>query len=226
MVLDNILAQMLFLKKNLLRIDKHIMMTKYLILTGVFIMSLACAQKPESVAVASESPKTQSHKQENSEIHWMTLTEAEQAQKKEPKKIFMDIYTKWCGPCKMLEKNTFHHPDVAAYINENFYPVKFDAEGNEVVNFKGYTFTNPNYVETNGRGNQHQLAQAFKINSYPSMVFLDEQANQITQLKGYYTPENIEATLKVIGSDDYKNIKSQEEFMKWREQNFTPTFKN
>ena len=41
------------------------------------------------------------------EINWMTMDEALAAQKEEPKKIFMDVYTTWCGPCKMLDKNTF-----------------------------------------------------------------------------------------------------------------------
>ena len=41
------------------------------------------------------------------QIEWMSLSEALEAQKKEPKKIIMDVYTKWCGPCKLLDKNTF-----------------------------------------------------------------------------------------------------------------------
>ena len=42
------------------------------------------------------------------EIQWMTLAEALEAQKTVPKKkIFMDVYTKWCGPCKLLDKKDF-----------------------------------------------------------------------------------------------------------------------
>ena len=35
-------------------------------------------------------------------IQWMSFSEAQEAQKKEPKKIFMDVYTEWCGPCKQI----------------------------------------------------------------------------------------------------------------------------
>ena len=42
-------------------------------------------------------------------IQWMSLKEARAAQKINPKKIFMDVYTSWCGPCKLLEKNTFQN---------------------------------------------------------------------------------------------------------------------
>ena len=64
------------------------------------------------------------------EIKWMTLNEALAAQKKVPKPIFMDVYTDWCGPCKMLDKNTFSNPEVAAFISKNYYAVKFNCEGN------------------------------------------------------------------------------------------------
>ena len=51
------------------------------------------------------------------EIQWMTLAEALEAQKTAPKKIFMDVYTKLCGPCKLLYKKTFGNRDVAGYIS-------------------------------------------------------------------------------------------------------------
>ena len=54
------------------------------------------------------------------EINWMTFEEALAAQKKTPKKIMMDVYTNWCGPCKMLDKNTFHNKDVVEYVNKNY----------------------------------------------------------------------------------------------------------
>ena len=53
-------------------------------------------------------------------IKWMSFNEALKAQKKEPRKIFMDVYTDWCGPCKLLDKNTFQNKDVAAYVNANY----------------------------------------------------------------------------------------------------------
>ena len=54
------------------------------------------------------------------EINWMSLEEALEAQKTAPKKIFIDAYTVWCGPCKMLDRNTFKNEDVVKYINKNY----------------------------------------------------------------------------------------------------------
>ena len=70
----------------------------------------------------------------------MSLKEARAAQKINPKKIFMDVYTNWCGPCKLLEKNTFQNPDVSRYISENYYAVKFNAEGTEEIEFYNQIF--------------------------------------------------------------------------------------
>ena len=83
------------------------------------------------------------------EIKWMSLAEALEAQKKEPRKIMMDVYTNWCGPCKMMDKNTFANPDVAAYVSKYFYAVKFNAEGNEKIHYQGKEFVNNNYSPEN-----------------------------------------------------------------------------
>ena len=78
-------------------------------------------------------------------INWMSLEEAVEAQKTEPRKIMMDVYTKWCGPCKMMMANTFTNENVIDYVNANFYAVKFDAESPDPITFQGNEFTNPTY---------------------------------------------------------------------------------
>jgi len=68
-------------------------------------------------------------------INWVTMEEALELQKKKPRKIIMDVYTEWCGPCKMLDRNTFKNKDVANYINKNYYAVKFNGEGNDEIKY-------------------------------------------------------------------------------------------
>lgn len=160
----------------------------------------------------------------NSQIKWMSMNDALAAQKKEPKKIFMDVYTTWCGPCKMLDKNTFSDKEVIDYINENYYAVKFNAEGTEEVNFQDFTYTNPNYdPNRKGRNSQHLFAHALKVTAYPSVVFFKENGDLIQAVPGYRTPQQLEIFLKMIHSDDYLKITTTEAWQEYQ-KNFKPTF--
>lgn len=160
------------------------------------------------------------------EIKWMTMNEALEAQKKEPKKIFMDVYTNWCGPCKLLDKNTFHNQDVVSYVNKNYYAVKFNAEGTEEIHYNDFTYTNPNHnPDRKGRNSQHFFANALKISGYPSIVFFDEKGGVITPVVGYKTPKQLEIYLKMVVNDDYKKLTTAQAWQDY-EQSFVSTFSN
>ena len=160
------------------------------------------------------------------EIKWMSMNEALEAQAKNPKKIFIDMYTAWCGPCKMLDRNTFSNPDVIAFINKNFYAVKFNAEGNEVVNYKGKVYQNPKYdpAKAKKRNSAHQFSRFMGVNAYPTVLFIDESGNLINRVKGYRTPPQLEIYLKLFGTDLWKSITTQEAYQEYLD-NFTPQFK-
>jgi len=163
------------------------------------------------VLLASFKP---SDKEVEAKINWITIEEAIELQKTAPKKIIMDVYTNWCGPCKMLDKNTFGNEDVANYVNEHFYAVKFNAEGNDTVIFKDKTFSNPNYDATkvNRRNSVHEFSRFLKVRAYPTMIFFDEEANFITPVSGYLKPQQLELYLKLFQSDKYKEMDTQEKF--------------
>lgn len=135
---------------------------------------------------------------QEAKINWMTLDQALQMQQKDPKPIFMDIYTEWCGPCKMLDKNTFSDPAVIAEINSKYYAVKFNGEGNEVVNYKGETFSNPGYDpnKKTSRNSMHEFTKKMEVKGYPSMYILDENGNEQKLILGYYKPEELLNELK------------------------------
>ena len=65
----------------------------------------------------------------------MSLEKAIESQKNNPKNILVEEFTNWCGPCKLMDKNTFSNPEIASLINKNYYAVKFNGEGNEIVSF-------------------------------------------------------------------------------------------
>lgn len=158
------------------------------------------------------------------EINWMSMNEALEAQKEEPKKIFMDVYTVWCGPCKLLDRNTFTHKKVIDFINENFYAVKFNGEGNEEITYQDFTYTNPNYQpDRKGRNATHFFADALRISGYPSLVFFKANGDLIQAIPGYKTPQQLEIYLKMIANDDYANITTMKQWETYQ-KNFKGTF--
>lgn len=161
----------------------------------------------------------------NAQIEWMSMNEALDAQEKKPKKIFVDVYTEWCGPCKMMDKNTFTNDDLIDYVNTHFYAVKFNAEGTEEVDYKGFNYTNPNYdPKRKGKRNaQHFFANALKVSGYPTVVFFDEDAEVISPVVGYKTPEQLEIYLKMIATDKYQKIKTAEDWKAYQDS-FESTF--
>ena len=80
-----------------------------------------------------------------------TWQQALEQARKENKLIFMDCYTSWCGPCKMLAKEVFTDPEVAAFFNEKFVNVKVDME----------------------KGEGMELKEQYKVSAYPTLNFID-----------------------------------------------------
>ena len=161
------------------------------------------------------------------EINWMSMNEALNAQKKNPKKSFIDVYTVWCGPCRMLSEKTFKNKDVVKYINDTFYAVKFNAEGNEDVTYKGVTYKNQSYdpAKANTRNGMHDFAGALGVSAYPTMFVLDEKGTPLFPITGYYTATQLEPLIKFLGNNTYLSITTQEAYDKYL-KTFKGTFKN
>ncbi len=146
-----------------------------------------------------------------SRVEWLTFDEATALHKKNPKKLLIDLYTDWCGWCKVMDRETYSNVQLSAYINENFYPVKFNAEQKEPVQFDNHTF---NFIPSGRRG-VHELAMALtnKQLSYPTTVFMDEELRIIQSVAGYLKPKQMEPILKFMGEDHYK-IRTWKEYKK------------
>jgi thioredoxin-related protein len=153
---------------------------------------------------------------QSSEVNWISFEEAIAKNEKEPRKILIDFYTVWCGPCRMMNSKTFKNPVIAKYINENYYAVKFNAEGNDSVNFRGHTFYNPNYdpKRARSRNSTHQLTGAMasvqgRI-AYPTVVYLNEKMEIITPVQGFIGAPDMEPILHFVAEDAWTEQEFQE----------------
>jgi thioredoxin-related protein len=122
----------------------------------------------------------------------------------------MDVYTDWCGWCKRMDAVTFTNPVIAAYLNDNYYAVKLNAERKDTVIFHGTPFVNLYSKMPRGA---HQIASFFLNGSlsYPSIVFLDENLNSIVLIQSYMEPIGLEPILSYLA---HPQTVSWEEYQK------------
>ena len=90
-------------------------------------------------------------------------TEAVAQAKREGKMLFVDAFTSWCGPCKMLVAQTFPQPAVGEFFNANFINVSLDMEKGEGVAF----------------------ANKYGVTMYPTMLIIDKDGKPVDRLLGF-----------------------------------------
>jgi thioredoxin-related protein len=91
---------------------------------------------------------------------WSQLLQEAQKQKRP---IFVDVYAEWCGPCKMLERNTFPNPDLGAYVAKHYIAYRLDGE----------------------KGEGPKIANQYRVRAYPTMLFLDPSGKELGRQVGY-----------------------------------------
>jgi len=98
-----------------------------------------------------------------------TWKEALKESKKTGKPIFMDAYTSWCGPCKMMAKRVFTNENVGNFYNENFINIKMDME----------------------KGEGPVLAKKYGVTAYPTLFFINADGAQIGKSIGFHNTSQI-----------------------------------
>lgn len=154
---------------------------------------------------------------EANNIQWISLDELAEKMKTEPKKVFFDVYASWCGPCKMLDRQTFNNKKVVEYINEHYYAVKWNGESLDTVSFKGKTYINEHPEK---KHSNHQLTYELAfINGgvrYPTLLFFDEELDKIMAKAMFMYPEDLLLDLEYIAEDIYLK-QNYQEFIKMKQ---------
>ena len=95
-----------------------------------------------------------------------TWEEAVALAKKEKKKIFIDFFTEWCGPCLNMAQTVFPLPEVGEVYNKHFVCVKIDAE----------------------KGEGREFAQRYQVRSYPTYIFVNPKTQELIHRSGSNKP--------------------------------------
>jgi thioredoxin-related protein len=163
-----------------------------------FIISLLML----SIAFSFAIPKKE-------KINWMSVAELHAVYNKAPRPILVDVYTDWCGWCKVMDRETYDKESVVTYINEHYYAVKLNAESKDSLEWAGKKYGyKPEY-----KANELAVYLLYGQMSYPTTVFLSALNAQPAPLAGFLKPKEIESPLKFFGDGAYKE-KTFQEYMK------------
>lgn len=84
------------------------------------------------------------------------------------KLLMIDVYTDWCGPCKMLDSDTFPVKEVVDK-SANFVTLKLDAE----------------------KGQGPDVQKEFGVTGYPTILFVDGKGKLVHTVVGFHTAEDL-----------------------------------
>lgn len=127
----------------------------------------------EPSAAPSKSDDKPAADAKGEKVEWLSFDAATERAAKEDKHVIVDIFTTWCGWCKVMERQTYNHPEVAAYLRENFFLAKVNGEASGKVHWQGKEMT------------ERQLAKALGVTGYPATYFLKPNADLLGGVSGY-----------------------------------------
>jgi thioredoxin-related protein len=181
----------------------------------VFLLAIALILiSPAFIAWKKNPPPTPA---ENG-IHWITSMDELQAKMQQnPKKVYVDIYTGWCGWCKKMDATTFQNPSLVKYMNANFYAVKFDAERQDVIHFQGKEYR----FEPQYKANTLAVEWLKGSMSYPTAVIMMENFQNPIVQPGYLDVNQLETILTYFGDNAYRHQNGQD-----YQKNYKPRWSN
>lgn len=96
------------------------------------------------------------------------------------KLIFLDCYTSWCGPCKMMANTVFPQEVVGNFMNPSYVSIKIDME----------------------KGEGPELAKKLQISAYPTFIVFNSGGQEIGRFLGGCKAEEFIEKVKKASEDN------------------------
>ncbi len=141
------------------------------------------------------------HAGDKPELPWQSMEKGMAKAKQSHKKVMVDVYTTWCKWCKKLDEDVYSNDKVADYLSHHYVVVKLNAESPNELTFQVKKTT------------ERDLAGAFGVSGYPTILFFDSEGKPINSLGGYVSADKFLPIIKFIGEDYYKTM-SWDDFQK------------
>lgn len=104
---------------------------------------------------------------------------------REGKIVFLDLYTDWCLPCKVMDEEVFGDEATAEFMNKNFINYKVNAE----------------------KGEGPDLTVIYEVKGFPTQIFLDSRGRIIDKNLGALglVSFNVFAERAIVASTNIKD---------------------
>jgi len=172
---------------------------KLFLLTS-WLLVFSCAQKSAS---------------SSDHLKWMNLPEVESSLQKEKRPVLIDLYTDWCGWCKVMDKKNYSNKNVIEYLQDKFYAARVNAESKQAIVWNGKTYQfNPDY-----RTNEFAVYVTQGHLEFPTTIIIPPDGSEPQAIPGYLEPKDFELIVKYFGEGGYGKIP----FMEYQ-KNFKSTW--
>jgi thioredoxin-related protein len=134
-------------------------------------------------------------------LDWLAFDAAAARASKEGKHVIVDIYTTWCGWCKVMERQTYGDSEVANYITRNFVLAKVNGESSAKMHWKGQEMT------------EREFTRMVGVTGFPTTFFFKPDLDVVGGVPGFIRPHDFMIYARYVGTRWYEKGNLQD-FMK------------
>lgn len=135
-------------------------------------------------------------------VQWQGFDAGLQDAARRNKYTFISMYTDWCGYCRKLDQVTFRDKQVIDKLNQDFVSIKFNAESQASLTWKG------------NRLSHAALADQWGVEGYPTLLFLNSKGEIIGNFASYAEPDLMMKLLGYIASGSREKGLTFDEYLK------------
>jgi uncharacterized protein YyaL (SSP411 family) len=170
-------------------------MTKHLALLAILSLLVASPAAAAGTSATGKAPAKQDAAKPTQKLEWLAFDVATTRALAQKKHMIVDIYTTWCGWCRVMDQQTYGNPEVAAYLRENFVLAKVNGESTAKLKWLGKDLT------------ERQFARAVGVNGYPATYFFKPDAQLLGGMSGFLQPPEFMIYAQYVATKWYEKGK-------------------
>lgn len=164
---------------------------------AALFLAVAAASAPALAAAPAPAARASSAR-----VAWRAWDEGLAEALAAGRPVLVDVYTDWCGWCRRMERDVYGRPEVRAYLDAHYVPVKLNAESPQAASYRGRRHT------------QQSIAAELGVTGYPTTLFLKPNGEHLVKAPGYLPADRFLLVLRFVAEGHFENGVSFDAFAK------------